>query len=260
MKEEVATQARLRAGKEGRFLASSEDVAWAVLALVVERTQAARESPRPASSAEDIVEPGFSGDADPHRSEEHIPPASMATEEMFENLCSELGIGGSGSAGVLRWFDVLLAHHEVVVDGEGGQDRLRRLKEWADLRAASGVPSPSLSKQQVQAAAAQNAHEAGQPLVTPQNVAIAIVKLTVAAFTEARNEPSMAEEPPELSPDRSSWLKEAKPSEAGPGAAHRETEPEIAAKVPDVPSELVSPDPRRTRTFRLFVSSTFADL
>ncbi|MCJ7629719.1 MAG: DUF4062 domain-containing protein, partial [Longimicrobiales bacterium] len=207
-----------------------------------------------------IVELGFDGDTDPDPSDKDTLPASMATEEMVENLCSKLGIGEGGSAGVLRWLDVLLAHHVVVVDGEGGNERLRRLKEWADFRAASGVPSPALSSQEVRAAAAQNAQEAGQPLVTPQNVAIAIVKLAAAAFTSARDEYSTAAEPPEPSPERSSPLKEAEPPEAGPGVAPRATELELVSEVPDAPAEVVSPEPRRTRTFRLFVSSTFADL
>ena len=237
---EVADQAGEYARAEGRPLVSSQDIVSAVLTLVTDR-MAARGRAGPEDHEETPIPESLADPGTATRSREaETLPASMATEEMLEGICSRLGIREDETARVFRWLEDLLTHHEVAVDGEGGEGKLEGLKEWGKAREASGQPTLSLTSWQVRVAADQNARENGQPLITPQDVAIAIVKLAMEAFTSARDQPSTLDEPPKPIQEVPSLGTEAEGSDTSPEAG--------------------SPDHRRTRTFRLFVSSTFQDL
>jgi hypothetical protein len=230
-RSDVAAFARDLARVEGRPIVSSQDIVAAVLTLVTERLNETREAETTTDESKSLpetAEPSSIGRSPP---EVESFPASLATEEMLEGLCADLGLREDESAGVFRWFQVLRTHHDVRVDAEAGEERLEMLAEWGKAREDSGDPVLSATRQQVQAEAVRISQETGQPLVTPQCVAIAIVKLAMEAFTSSRDQVST---PP-----------------GSPGDQEMR---------PVVIPERASPDPGPSRTFRLFVSSTFQDL
>lgn len=252
VREEIAAQASARAGRDGRPIASSKDVVWAVLALVIRRMETGKGGDEPAVTAPPPVHaPGAGGGEAIPRPTDTLP-ASMAAEEMLEGLCAALKIEGDEAADALRWLDALLIRHGGLIGDEAGVDKLRELKRWGEARERSGRPIAGVGISQVRAAASESVREAGRPLITPHDVAMAIVRLALEAVARMASEPDdMAPEPPEVQATLEPAEEQAAP-EAAEAADVRAT-PKAAADAP-------SPEYRRTRTFRLFVSSTFEDL
>jgi len=291
---EVAAHAGERARKEGRPIVSSQDIVWAVLALVKERLSARgqagveADSPTPGLDTVDDPEDG------PDSLETEPLPASIATEEMLESLLARLRVGAGEPAVVFRWLDMLLTHHGGLIGGEGGRSGLQELKERGDATEASGGPIPALSAHQLRATSADITRDAGRPIITPQDVAMAIVKLAAEAVVSGGAKPGMEAEsateaetpsdPPEEEPSEPAFEPAEGPDETwefevpadepeDPDATFEIELPEVDLEIPDVDLVLEdgpeAPDPQsegkpsdhsRTRTFRLFVSSTFQDL
>ena len=249
---EIAAQAAARAVRDGRPITSSKDVVRAVLALIIQRMERGTGDGEPAVTAPPPVHASGEGGAEaaPHPAD--TLPASMAAEEMLEGLCAALKIEGDEAADALRWLDALLVRHGGLIGDEAGVDKLRELKRWGEEREHSGRPNGGVGIRQVRAAASESVREAGRPLITPHDVAMAIVRLALEAAARMAAEPDdMAPEPPEVQATLEPAEEQAAP-EAAEAAEVRGT-PKAAVDAP-------SPEYRRTRTFRLFVSSTFKDL
>ncbi len=286
-KAEIVRQAGQRAQSQRRPLVSSQDIIQVVLALVVQRLQndAEPNEPTPAAMEPERPERGeLPGQLNP---EPDPLPASMAAEEMLEDLSGRLGIEDEESVSIFRWLDTLLACYPVEVGGGEGTRKLQMLKDWGNGLLASGSPTPAYSAQQIHSLSAGNARGDDRPLFTPQDVAIAIVQAAAAVRAVAEAEPAgeddldvrpeEAEGPPiEEVPEQASEP-ESEPEEPEAPEDPEDTmeiefpefELEMGPDLPGIddaqgvtaaPSEGEPTDPGRTRTFRLFVSSTFQDL
>jgi len=263
---EVAALAGEFAKKDGRPVISAQDIVVAVLSLVVERLR--KPSTQSRSEVADDVPAGEAVGGPVH---DEVPtrgahlPMSGAAEEMLDGLCAHLSLETVGSAGVFRWLDVLLLHHEVQVDGDQGDDKLQRLRDWGLAREKAGDPVLVLAEKLVRDEASQTAREYGHPAVDPQDLAIAIVKLAVRAFREAGEQSGTSTPPPQAAPDAAEHpTAEYPPVDTAevpsPGQAVPDPEPQEWEEVSGVTAPAESPAHARTRTFRLFVSSTFQDL
>jgi len=269
-RSDIAALAQDRAREEGRPNVSSQDIASAVLTLVTERLGEPGRAGTKTDESPSVPEPAAPSSIGQSPPEAESFPTSLATKEMLDGLCANLGLEVGESTGVFRWLQLLRAHHDVRVDDEGGEGKLEGLTEWGIAREKSGDSVLSVTRQQVLAEAVRIAQEGGQPLVTPQSVAIAIVKLAMEAFTSARDRAPTSQSPPEpreggpettpaeplLEPgNRTVAAPEANP-EGSPLDLERQNQEEVSGTIPGIGSA----DPGRTRTFRLFVSSTFQDL
>ena len=263
---EVAAKAGESAEKEGRPIVSTQDVVWAVLALVTERMSARGQAGVEAEASAPALEAGVEEGTGPLPIETAPLPASVAAEEMLEDLLLRLGIKERESESIFRWLDTLLECYPVSVGGEEGERKIQALREWGVGLLASESPTPSFSAQEIRFASAVYAGEQGRPLFTPQDVAIAIVKAAadIRATFEAEPEAVLPEEEPSEptfepaeEPD-AIWEFEVPADEREAPSVTQVADAKPAIVDPGL--ERSTPDHHRTRTFRLFVSSTFRDL
>lgn len=279
---EVAAQAGERASSDGRPIVSSQDVIGAVLDLLTgwmpteQSDDTAAATPFGGPVHPDSGEDWAAGGTD-----EETLPASMAAEEMLTGLFRAMGTAESDAPGVFRWLDALLTHHSESVGGEKAASELKNLKEWGEGQEFAGGTHPELSEKQVRSGATAIARGQGRPIVTPQDLAMAIVQAAAEAVAKAEVRPPEGFESPhevldeQEPPGEESFEPFFEPGEdpEDPDATFEielsefdleDDEADPALEI--VPEDLgAQPEPSpgthpTTRTFRLFVSSTFQDL
>ncbi len=253
---DVGALATQFAGADGREVASTSDVAAALVAAV---------APPPEITEPDVPQPSAGAADEEATGVDEGTPEKLPLSFAAAQLLASLQTNGLGLYDLLvtlaEEHDDLLHATDVDLDASSAAAGARLCREAGDV-------GERWDTDRVTTNASAQAHEAGRTVIAPQDVAAALLQGGAAAFSTDR-----ADRPYDASDQTASELRASEPEKPTPAQVAPVAEADVTTRRPEsvdlhgrepvtatAEPEDASVTGGRPRTFRVFVSSTFKDL